>query len=355
MPRASDDLEQDVSRLSSVVSAVAGDGSAPRLPAQVEASMHQAQEDYPVEEENLAPSFINDFVEWNRPDGGAWGEYVEHRSGDGSSLPDEAAARYRDPEVKEEDKMRVEVEEGGGEEKEDRASSALYFSSYSGWSRKREGLEEHDEQYSSARSWYSFTYFLDPSETENTSGRAVAETALEAETEAFLPRLHGTNYPHPMFAEEPDDKQSGRYRPEVAAQGDEGDDFQYSFDSRTSDELRYYVHREQDEGGMGGSEDATARYELDSDYDVYFTTETTLPWVRKKESAPGADPTTLEAGHLAGKLLDVLSLEGGPDQKTVSGVERAEDNVFGYALRAPGLETQRKLRHKPAHGIVEGS
>lgn len=349
MPRASNDLKEDVSRLSPVVSAVAGDRSAPRRPSLVEAGMHQAQ-DYPVEEENLASSFINDFVEWNRRDGGAWGENVEHGSGDGSSLLDETAARYRDPEVKEEEeKTEVEVE-GEEEGEEDRASNALYFSSYSGWSRKRDELEEHDEQYSSARSWSSFTYFLDQSETENTGGRDNTEAALEAETEAFLPRLHDTNHPQPMFAEEPGDKQSGRDRREVAAQGDEGVDYQYSFESSTSDDLLYYVPREQDEGGGGEGEGATARYELGSDYDVYFTTETTLPWVRQRKIAPRADPTTLEAGHLAGKLLDVLSL----DKETASGAERAEDNVFGYALPAPGLETQRKLRHKPSHDIVEG-
>ena len=113
------------------------------------------------------------------------------------------------------------------------------------------------------------------------------------------------------------------------------------------------MHREPD-GGFG-LEDATERYELYSDYDVFFTTETTEPWLRQRESAPEADPTAREVGYLAGELqpADVSFVEGEPAKGIVFGVEGAEEGVFDDALPAPGVETQRKLRYKSAPIIVQ--
>ena len=102
MPRVGNDRKEDDARPSSVVSAVAGDGGAPRGISPVVACIHQAL-DYLEEEVNRASYFINNLLEPNRGEVGEWRHRTDLGGNDGggsssgsgsSSIFDETGERY---------------------------------------------------------------------------------------------------------------------------------------------------------------------------------------------------------------------------------------------------------------------
>ena len=360
-----------------VISPVAGDKDPPRRLSQAETRMHQPQGyplGYGLEQKILALRSV-DFLEANGDGGGGgkWGGNEGYGGDDSSSVVDETAARYRKPRDEAEEeriwgvegdgKTSKELEktywEGGEEEEEeeeeDRAGTEFYLSSYSRSPATANDEDHQGQHYSSARGWSSFDLFLPTAETD------VDEKKAKGTRDAkVVPSLRDTDHPQPHFEqqdkeeeeeeEESDSNRSDRYRHFVPGEVEGRGASEFSFDSSKGDDLTF-IHRDPDEGveGEGASEDATARYELYSDTDVYFTVDTTEPWHQPKGRASDIDGPRGEVGHLS-----VLSVEGEIEGlSTLFGAEEASRDLFGDALPAPGVETPRKLFQKSTPDVVD--